>query len=118
MSYPDGCDVLVKYPLTKQAEHGGRSAWPWLPGWIVSRCGPDEWEICVETPELAIEHDGETVYPCCYRDSSKIQARRDPDDFPQGRPGPGGTKGRSALNAPAPARRKETDELQRQYQAR
>jgi hypothetical protein len=36
-------------------------------------------------------------------------ARRDPDDFPQGRLGSGGTEGRSALNAPAPARRKETD---------
>ena len=83
MSYPDGCDVLVKFPLTKQAEHGDRSAWPWLPGWIVSRCGPDEWEVCVETPELAAEHEGETVYPCCYRDSSELRIRRDPDDSPQ-----------------------------------
>ena len=28
MTYPDDCDVLVKYPRSKAEEHGDRSAWP------------------------------------------------------------------------------------------
>ena len=73
--FAEGTDVEVRYPRTKAEEQGDRSAWPWLPGWIVQQCGPDEWEVCVETPELAAEHEGETVYPCCYRDSSEIRTR-------------------------------------------
>jgi hypothetical protein len=41
---------------------------------VVSICGPDEWEICVQAPELAMEHEGETVYPVCFRDSSELRA--------------------------------------------
>lgn len=75
MSYEEDSEVLVKYPRTKEQEQGDRAAWPWLPGWIAGVCGPDEWEVCVETPELAAEHDGETVYPCCFRDASEIRIR-------------------------------------------
>ena len=66
--------VEVRYPLTREQEHGDRAAWPWLPGWVVSQCGPDEWEICVQTPELAMEHEGETVFPVCFRDSFELRA--------------------------------------------
>ena len=51
-----------------------RTAWPWLPGWVVSVCGPDEWEICVQAPELAMQHEGETVYPVCFRDASELRS--------------------------------------------
>ena len=71
-SFPEDW-VEVRYPLTGEQEHGDRAAWPWLPGWVVSRCGPDEWEICVQTPELAMEHEGETVFPVCFRDSSELR---------------------------------------------
>jgi hypothetical protein len=37
--------VQVRYPLTREQEHADRAGWPWLPGWVVSVCGPDEWEI-------------------------------------------------------------------------
>ena len=74
MSFPEDSWVEVRYPLTGEQEHGDRAAWPWLPGWVVSRCGPDEWEICVQTPELAMEHEGETVFPVCFRDSSELRA--------------------------------------------
>ncbi len=63
MSFQEDSWVDVRYPLTAGQEHGDREAWPWLPGWVVSVCGPDEWEICVQAPELAMEHQGETVFP-------------------------------------------------------
>ena len=81
-AFPEDSWVEVRYPLTSQQEHGDRDAWPWLPGWVVSACGPDEWQICVQAPELAMQHDGETLYPVCFRDSSEIrvlQAQADLD---------------------------------------
>ena len=83
MSYPVGADVEVRYPLTKEQEQGDRAAWPWLPGWIAEVCGPDEWEVCVEDRRLAMVHQDEIVFPCCFRDSSELRIRRDPDDSPQ-----------------------------------
>jgi hypothetical protein len=73
-SFPEDSWVEVRYPLTGEQEHGDRAAWPWVPGWVISRCGPDEWEICVQTPELATEHQDETVFPVCFRDSSELRA--------------------------------------------
>ena len=29
--YPEETPVFVRYPLTKEQEHGERAAWPWLP---------------------------------------------------------------------------------------
>ena len=72
--FPEDSWVQVRYPLTREQEHGDRAAWPWLPGWVVSQCGPDEWEICVQAPELAMEREGETVFPVCFRDSSELRA--------------------------------------------
>ena len=72
-SYPEESWVEVRYPLTGEQEHGDRDGWPWLPGWVVARCGPNEWEICVQTPELATEHEGETVFPVCFRASSELR---------------------------------------------
>ena len=74
MSFPEDSWVEVRYPLTRQQERGDRAAWPWLAGWVVSVCGPDEWEICVQAPELAMQHEGETVYPVCFRDASELRS--------------------------------------------
>ena len=73
MSFPDDSDVEVRYPLTSEQETGDRAAWPWLPGWVVSQCGPDEWVICVQAPELAVEDQGEATYPVCFRDASELR---------------------------------------------
>jgi hypothetical protein len=74
MSFPDDSWVEVRYPLTPEQEHGDRNAWPWLPGSVVSQCGPDEWQICVQSPELAIPDEaGEATYPLCFRDSSELR---------------------------------------------
>ena len=81
--FPDDSRVEVRYPRTRQEEHGDRAAWPWLPGSIVEQCGPDEWQVCVEDRDVAVLHDGRPVpkgtaardlyYPMCFRDSSEIR---------------------------------------------
>lgn len=87
--YPDGAPVLVRYPQTKAQEKADRQSWPWLPGSIVQRCGPDEWQVCVEARGVAMLEDGtrppedtpddELLFPCCFRDSSEIRrAPREP----------------------------------------
>ncbi len=49
--FPDGS--AVETPLTPEQRDGPRDAWPWLPGTVLSRCGPDEWQVMVEARELA-----------------------------------------------------------------
>ena len=56
--FPDDSRVEVRYPRTRQEEHGDRAAWPWLPGSIVEQCGPDEWRVCVEDRDVAVLRDG------------------------------------------------------------
>jgi hypothetical protein len=74
MSFPEESWLEVRYPLTSAQEHADRAAWPWLPGWVVGVCGPNEWEICVQALELAMQHEGETVYPTCFRDASELRS--------------------------------------------
>jgi hypothetical protein len=83
--WPPETEVEVRYPLTDEAAHGDREAWPWLPGWIAEVCGPDEWQVCVQAPELGRTEDGrvpppgtpaeDLLFPLCFRDSSEIRAR-------------------------------------------
>jgi hypothetical protein len=80
--FPEDSWVAVRYPLTAEQEHGDRAAWPWLPGWVAAECGPDEWEICVQAPELAVERDGETYYPTCFRESSELRPGPEPEPEP------------------------------------
>jgi hypothetical protein len=84
--FPDASRVEVRYPRSRQEEHGDRSAWPWLPGSIVEQCGPDEWRVCVEDRDVAVLRDGRPAprgtasrnlyYPMCFRDSSEIRLPR------------------------------------------
>jgi hypothetical protein len=81
--FPDDSRVEVRYPRTRQEEHGDRAAWPWLPGSIVEQCGPDEWRVCVEDRGVAVLRDGRPAprntasrnlyYLMCFRDSSEIR---------------------------------------------
>jgi hypothetical protein len=50
--FPDHTPVLVWYPPPGADDHDQRT-WAWLPGSILSRCGPDEWHVVIEVPELA-----------------------------------------------------------------
>ena len=36
--------------------------------------GPDEWQICVQAPELASQHEGQTVFPVCFRDAAELRS--------------------------------------------
>jgi len=74
MSFPEDSRVEVGYPLSRKHERGDRAAWPWLPGWVASVCGPDEREICGQAPGLASQYEGETVYPVCFRDASEVRS--------------------------------------------
>lgn len=56
--FPDDSLVVVRFPRNLQEEQGDRSEWPWLPGSILSQCGPDEWHVCVEARELPTLDDG------------------------------------------------------------
>jgi len=88
--FPDGSPVLVRYPRDKQEEQGDRPAWPWLPGSILSQCGPDEWHVCVAARELAMLGDGgpapdgtadeDLFHPCCFRDASEIRHATDGEE--------------------------------------
>jgi hypothetical protein len=81
--FPDESRVEVRFPRTRQEEHGDRGAWPWLPGSIIQQCGPDEWQVCVEDRDVAVLRDGRPAprntasrnlyYPLCFRDSSEIR---------------------------------------------
>jgi hypothetical protein len=81
--FPDDSRVEVRYPRTRQEEHGDRSTWPWLPAIIEQQCGPDEWQVCVMDKSVSVLRDGRRgprntasrnlYYPLCYRDSSEIR---------------------------------------------
>jgi hypothetical protein len=92
--FPDETPVEVRYPRSKQEEHGDRSKRPWLPASILEQCGPDEWYVCVEVKELAVLRDGRRAprgtasrnlyYSCCFRDSSEIRPRTTPGSAASG----------------------------------
>jgi hypothetical protein len=81
--FPENSLVEVRYPRTRPEERADPAAWPWLPGLILSQCGPDEWHICVQARELATLEDGspapagtadgDLFFPCCFRDGSEIR---------------------------------------------
>jgi len=89
-TFPDDSLVEVRYPRTRQEELGDRSGWPWLPGSILSQCGPDEWHVCAEALELATlddgipapaaTADGDLFFPCCFRDASEIRLVKDGEE--------------------------------------
>ncbi len=80
--FPDESPVEVRYPRSKQEEQGDRARWPWLPGSIVGRCGPDEWNVCIEVASWPCRATAgasrgtasrNLYYPGCLRDSSEIR---------------------------------------------
>ncbi len=71
--YPEDSLVQVRYPLTAVQAQGPRQEWSWLPGTVVTVCGPGEWQVCVEADEVSFEENGETLYPLCFRDASEIR---------------------------------------------
>ena len=100
--FPDDSSVEIRYPRDKQEERGDRFVWPWLPGLILSQCGPDEWYVCVEARELATLNDvarrrmGRRTGNCSTRADFGTAARSGVP--PTGRSGdPGGGGGQLAV---------------------
>jgi hypothetical protein len=83
--FAEDAAVMVKFPRTKEEERGDRARWPWLPGTILQRVGPDEWQVCVEDMAVAVRKDGSKptsctpknrlYFPLAYRDSSELRLR-------------------------------------------
>jgi hypothetical protein len=81
--FPEDSRVEVKFPFNAEQEQGDREAWPWLPGWVVQVCGPDEWQVCVQAPGLGRTAEGEIpapgvpeeeqYFPLVFRDSSELR---------------------------------------------
>jgi hypothetical protein len=78
MTFEEDQEVLVRYPLSAEAERGDRSEWPWLDGVIVQACGDAEWQVVVIDERLAAQFQGQTVYPVCFRDSTELRPRDEP----------------------------------------
>jgi hypothetical protein len=78
--FEPGTPVLVKYPRSRAEERGDRAAWPWLPGTIEEVCGPDEWSVVVDLPQMedgtpapADAAGDDVYYPVCFRDSNELR---------------------------------------------
>lgn len=79
--FPEGTAVWTPYPLDGEQD---RARWPWVAGVVEEQCGPDEWSVCLEHPDLADSGGQELTYPVVWRDSSELHA---------GPQGPCGTPG-------------------------
>ena len=74
--FPDDAAVLVRYPLPGTSIHD-YEAWDWLPGSIVSQCGPEEWSVVVEVDALGVPDPDDPdalLYPLCFRCVSELRA--------------------------------------------
>jgi hypothetical protein len=70
--FPDETTVWTPYPLADDGNN--RELWPWLQGTVLGQCGPDEWHIVIDAPELIEHGDGYDWSPACFRDSSELRA--------------------------------------------
>jgi len=73
--FPDGSAVWTPYPLTEDDKNitTDYEDWPWLQGSVISQCGPDEWHIAIEVPELIEHGDGYDWWPACFRQSCELR---------------------------------------------
>ena len=81
--FPNDTLVLVWYP-PRAADDADPTAWAWLPGTIMFRCGPDEW--CVDPNPPYGDVPENDLYPACFRDASELRAvsAREWDDAQRG----------------------------------
>jgi hypothetical protein len=80
--FPDDSDVWTPYPLPDDQDNGLRDEdWPWLRGYVLGQCGPDEWHIAIEVDELiGHDEDGSIWRPACFRDSTELRRVTTPTD--------------------------------------
>lgn len=70
--YPEDSTVWTPYPLTDDPIPL-YDEWPWLRGTVLGQCGPDEWHIRIDTPELIEHGDGYEWSPACFRNSCELR---------------------------------------------
>jgi hypothetical protein len=83
IEYEEGTQVLVRYPAPGMTHLTSRETWPWYPGTIEEKCGPDEWLVAMESRDVATAEDGSPApanaddddvwFPVCFRDSTEIR---------------------------------------------
>jgi hypothetical protein len=69
--YPDDTPVWTPYPLPDSPT--AYEDWPWLQGTVLGQCGPDEWHIRIDAPELIEHGDGYDWSPACFRNSCELR---------------------------------------------
>jgi hypothetical protein len=69
--YPDDTEVWTPYPLPDSPKD--RDNWPWLRGTVLGQCGPDEWHIVIDAPQLIEHGDGYEWSPACFRNSCELR---------------------------------------------
>jgi hypothetical protein len=87
--YPEGTWVEARFPITQEQQAGPRESWPWVRGYVCEVCGPDEWQVVVQAPELAQLEDGTPApegtpeeaayYPAVFREASEIRPAPEAD---------------------------------------
>lgn len=85
--FPDGSDVLVRYPAPGMTHETPREAWPWMAGAVENQCGPDEWLVTVYAREVAMLEDGTSApdgtpeedmyHPQCFRSAEELRLCED-----------------------------------------
>ncbi|WP_112248803.1 hypothetical protein [Kribbella monticola] len=72
--FPDDSAVWTPYPLPDDKTNGTPDEnWPWLRGYVLGQCGPDEWHIAIDVPELIEHGDGYDWLPACFRESCELR---------------------------------------------
>ena len=69
--YPDDTAVWTPYPLADSP--ATYDDWPWLRGTVLGQCGPDEWHIVIDAPELIEHGDGYDWSPAYFRNSCELR---------------------------------------------
>ncbi|GAB3822881.1 hypothetical protein [Kribbella italica] len=74
--FPNDTTVWTPYPLTEEENTLTAcldGSWPWLLGTVLGQCGPDEWHIVIDVPELIEHGDGYDWSPACFRNSCQLR---------------------------------------------
>ena len=70
--FPRDTHVWTPFPLPDSEMYWDQD-WPWLKGTVLGQCGPDEWHIAIDAPELAEHGDGYEWRPACFRNSCELR---------------------------------------------
>ncbi len=70
--YPTDSHVWTPFPLP-DSDNFWDQDWPWLLGTVLGQCGPDEWHIVIDAPDVMEHGDGYDWWPACFRNSTELR---------------------------------------------